>query len=84
VEHAFVLAGGPVLRLVDFPGALSRNGGRRSPARRYAARPGDPEEEERLRNALEREGGNRAAAARSLGMSRVTLWHKMKQYGIGR
>jgi transcriptional regulator with PAS, ATPase and Fis domain len=82
VEHAFVLASGPVLRLVDFPPALFPPGARRSPARRYAARSGDPAEEDRLRNALQREGGNRAAAARSLGMSRVTLWHKMKQYGI--
>ena len=27
-------------------------------------------------------GGNRAAAARRLGISKTTLWRRMKQYGI--
>jgi transcriptional regulator of acetoin/glycerol metabolism len=42
------------------------------------------QEVQRIRKALDSEGGNRTRAARSLGMSRVTLWHKMKQHGIDR
>jgi len=35
-----------------------------------------------IRAALEGAGWNRAAAARKLGISRVTLWKKMKRFGI--
>ncbi len=35
-----------------------------------------------LLEALRRTGGNRAEAARLLGVSRVTVWHWMKRYGI--
>ena len=38
-------------------------------------------EAERIRKAL-KEAGNRTAAAALLGMSRSTLWRKMRQYGI--
>jgi two-component system response regulator AtoC len=34
--------------------------------------------------ALERDGGNQSAAARRLGLSRVTLIDKMKRHGLGR
>ena len=37
-------------------------------------------EREVLSQALRESGGNRAAAARRLGMSRTTLWKKLKQY----
>jgi DNA-binding NtrC family response regulator len=40
-------------------------------------------EKEVLLLALEETGGNKAAAAEKLGMSRTTLWKKLKQYGIG-
>ncbi len=39
-------------------------------------------EREVLSQALRESGGNRAAAARRLGMSRTTLWKKLKQYGL--
>ncbi len=35
-----------------------------------------------LLEALKRTGGNRAEAARLLGVSRVTVWHWIKRYGI--
>ncbi len=34
--------------------------------------------------ALAETGGARAAAAELLGMSRTTLWRKMKEYGLDR
>ncbi len=41
------------------------------------------QEKEILLEALKETGGNKAAAAGRLGMSRTTLWKKLKQYGIG-
>lgn len=35
-----------------------------------------------IREALELSGGNRAAAASILGVSRTTLWRKMREYGL--
>lgn len=42
----------------------------------------EPEEARRVRAALERARYNRSAAARSLGVSRTTLWRKMKSLGL--
>ncbi len=44
--------------------------------------PPDGGEMHRLRNALLRSRGNRQKAAGLLGISRVTLWRKMKEFGI--
>jgi transcriptional regulator with PAS, ATPase and Fis domain len=40
------------------------------------------QEIELLKNALQESMGNKAAAAESLGMSRTTLWKRLKQHGI--
>jgi len=37
-----------------------------------------------IEKALERFGGNRRRAAEALKISTVTLWRKMKQYGLAR
>ena len=51
---------------------------------RYYRAPAQQEgkEKEILLLALNETGGNKAAAAEKLGMSRTTLWKKLKQYGI--
>jgi PAS domain S-box-containing protein len=41
------------------------------------------DEREALVAALEQAGWNRTRAARSLGVSRVTLWKRMKRHGVG-
>lgn len=41
----------------------------------------DPEQE-RLMDALNRHGGNRTVVAQELGISKTTLWRRMKHYGI--
>jgi PAS domain S-box-containing protein len=43
---------------------------------------GEPEEARRIRAALERAKYHRTEAARSLGMSRTTLWRRMRDYGL--
>jgi DNA-binding NtrC family response regulator len=39
-------------------------------------------EYDRILNALKLHGGNRSEAANELGLSKTTLWRRMKQYGI--
>ena len=39
-------------------------------------------EEQLIRQALEKLDGNQTEAAAKLGISRSTLWRKMKEYGI--
>ena len=41
-------------------------------------------EEEHIRRVLARHRGNATAAARQLGISRTTLWRKLREYGIRR
>ena len=41
------------------------------------------EDKQRLIWALEKTGGNRTKAAQLLGVSRVTVWKKIKKYGLG-
>ncbi|MGD2080294.1 MAG: helix-turn-helix domain-containing protein, partial [Nitrospirota bacterium] len=47
-------------------------------------RPGTtaPSDREALEAALERSGGNKTLAAKNLGISRVTLWKRMKRLGL--
>ena len=42
----------------------------------------DAEEERMVREAVERSNGNISAAAKMLGVSRPTLYAKMKKYGL--
>jgi transcriptional regulator of acetoin/glycerol metabolism len=39
-------------------------------------------EKEALVDALIKSGGNQTLAARMLGVNRVTVWHRVKKYGI--
>ncbi|MBQ9711801.1 MAG: sigma-54-dependent Fis family transcriptional regulator, partial [Bacteroidales bacterium] len=43
---------------------------------------GDLGEEKMIRGAMERTGGNISAAAKILGVSRPTLYAKLKKYGL--
>jgi transcriptional regulator with PAS, ATPase and Fis domain len=50
-----------------------------------ASPPPDPKldpEARRIVRALERSGGSRAQAAKLLGVSRITLWRRMKEHGL--
>lgn len=55
------------------------DGGR---SERYRSERPPADERAAIESALARTGGTRTAAARALGMSRTTLWRKMKEYGI--
>lgn len=87
LSYALVIGSGPVLRSSDLPPELL------DPSIDPAV--GDevstpPEAEEnspdseatRIRDVLERTGGNRDRAAKILGLSRVTLWRRMRAFGL--
>ena len=79
VERAVILANTPSIRVRDLPPEITQ---------KPRHRPGDDtldlQEQERasIERALERFGGNRRRAAEALKISTVTLWRKMKQYGL--
>jgi DNA-binding NtrC family response regulator len=79
VERAVILANGPSIRVRELPPEVTQ---------KSRTRPGgdtlDLQEQERvmIERALERFGGNRKQAAEALKISTVTLWRKMKQYGL--
>ena len=85
IEYAFVLAQGHTLELRDLPQKVHLS----------AAQPGDgiealdsrtpsgqQDELDRLLEALHKSGGNKTRAAAMLGVSRVTVWKRMKRYGL--
>jgi transcriptional regulator of acetoin/glycerol metabolism len=80
VESAVVTASGDRLALLDLPPEF------RSGARRQHEGPtnaGHEAQRQRIADVLREAGGNRSAAARRLGISRVALWKRMRRLGLG-
>ena len=86
IERAVTVCEGPEISHMDLPPAL-----REAPvpllhegdAFPYAETMSLSQlEAEHIRRVLTRLAGNTTKAAKSLGVSRSTLWRKMKQYGI--
>src|SRR5574338_1645253 len=79
IERAAILAHGTTITLRELPPEVTQ--------KKKGVPPGDPlniHEQERvmIERALEKFGGNRRRAAEALKISTVTLWRKMKQYGL--
>jgi transcriptional regulator of acetoin/glycerol metabolism len=81
VEHAFVVCIDTTIQIDDLPQhileCLTLAG-----TTSVAALPLEEAEIETINNALERNDFNRTQTASELGISRNTLWRKMKKYGI--
>jgi len=85
LEYAFVIGEGPVLVPSDLPAEIAQPDLDLTVPQVNAPPPapaGEPPEVTRIRRALERSGGNRERAAQMLGISRVTLWRKLRALGI--
>jgi DNA-binding NtrC family response regulator len=85
IAHAVIMCDGKVIRAQDLPDHV--RAGLQPPRAlpNYSADsiPSLNEMEDQLiRTALERFDGNQTEVARKLGISRSTLWRKMKEYGI--
>ena len=83
IEYAFAMGEGSVLLEADLPPEI-RGEDPMAPTVNVPERlpEGASSEEKQLRRALERAGGHRGRAASILGISRSTLWRKMKQHGL--
>lgn len=87
IAHAVILCDGDFIRPQDLPEQVREGVPRRLALPDHAAQttPTLREMEAQLiRAALERHHGNQTEAAKKLGMSRSTLWRKMKAYRIAR
>jgi transcriptional regulator of acetoin/glycerol metabolism len=79
IERAVILANGTSIRVRDLPPEVTA---------RSRPRAGDDtldlrqQERAAIERALQRFDGNRRKAAEALNISTVTLWRRMKQYGL--
>ena len=84
-EFAFVSCQEEVILPRHFPPAVCGAGmdARAVPGPAVRPRNSADEKRRRLIEALEAAGGNQSRAARTLGVSRVTVWQWMKKYDVG-
>ncbi|MBX7256589.1 MAG: sigma-54 dependent transcriptional regulator [Candidatus Hydrogenedentes bacterium] len=86
VAHAVIMSDGQVIRASDLPDSVVRGSRPRLALPNYArdeiATLTDMESQ-MIRSTLERLNGNQTEAAKRLGISRSTLWRKMREYGLG-
>jgi DNA-binding NtrC family response regulator len=80
IERAIILAQGTTIQVRELPPEVTRK-----PRRAAGDDTLDLQEQEQvmIERALKRFRGNRRQAAEALKISPVTLWRKMKRYGIG-
>ena len=93
LAYAYAIGEGPVLKPADLPAELADPGATLDGAFRAdapspavhaepPAREALSPEAQRIAHVLERTAGNRERAARILGLSRVTLWRRMRALGL--
>ena len=81
IEYAFVLCPGGWIGLEHLPSKITS--ANRTPHVNHRTDSASwREERQKLIDTLRQAGGNQSQAARLLGVSRVTIWKRMKKYGI--
>ena len=80
IEHAVALSSGPWIMPADLPASVHASVAASGKKELEAAR--DQVERDLILRAIQRTEGHLERAARELGMSRVTLWRKMKKHGL--
>ena len=83
VERAKICSRGDVIEESALPAEIRHRGAAAPLGRRSFAEKAANLQADRIRESLVHTGWNRTEAAARLGISRVTLWRRMKQLGIG-
>ena len=81
LEYGFVTCNGSVIEPQHLPPDVFLNH-KADPIDEKISPNSDEIQKTRLIDALEQTGGNQTKAARILGVSRITVWNRMKKYGI--
>lgn len=80
IEYAFVLCPGGAIDEKHLPSkAIETNSANKKKGK---GKPIDGKEKEKLLEALRQSGGNQSEAGRMLGVSRITVWKRIKKYNI--
>jgi transcriptional regulator of acetoin/glycerol metabolism len=88
LAYAQTIGDGPVLELTDLPSEIVDAEAVPRPLTAppddtpRAEQAGADPEARRILRALERSGGHRERAAKLLGISRITLWRRLKRLGL--
>ena len=82
IEYSFVLCHQGEIMPNHLPARVTGEQPRVAPKRRAAKGHTADEERKRILQALETTGGNQSKAAEILGISRVTLWKRLKAFDI--
>ncbi|MCK5350187.1 MAG: sigma-54-dependent Fis family transcriptional regulator, partial [Desulfobacula sp.] len=83
MEYAFVTTEGLTIQLNHLPQKISTPQKRHSPPAPALAEDDIlPNEKSQLIKALKKTNGNQTKAAKILNINRVTVWNRMKKYGI--
>jgi len=82
IEHAFVVCCSYTIEVGDLPPHIVPDRPATPPVEEASLGPLRSAEAATIREALERNAGKRGRATEELGISRNTLWRKMKRYGI--
>ena len=81
IEYAFVLCSGNWINKEHLPPKITANS-KRPLTNHHRSSTSWEEERKKLLDTLRQVGGNQSEAARILGVSRVTIWKRIKKYGI--
>jgi DNA-binding NtrC family response regulator len=83
VEYGFVTCPQGLIEPRHLPPSLLQGrGGHSAPGPENSLNHGQQEMQRQIKEALEATGGHRTKAAQRLGISRVTLWKRMKRLGL--
>ncbi len=82
IEHAFVVCTDNLIQMDDLPQHILSSLDREPEKTAVRDRPLDDAEAQAIRATLEQCDYRRGQASKELGISRNTLWRKMKKYGI--
>ncbi|MFC2173545.1 sigma-54 interaction domain-containing protein [Acidobacteriota bacterium] len=82
IEHAFVVCVSDTIQFEDLPDHIIEEDSKKTEVTRRSIKPLETAEAAAIREALKRHKGSRKLTALELGVSRNTLWRKIKKYGI--